>query len=98
MKLIVPVYYHNDDTLVKEDTGIEAPLTEYDIRRVVIFKVDAICPAEDGKYLYTKIWVSGTTFSIPMKPKEVEALVDQAILTGLVDGFKIWKEKQKENA
>lgn len=95
MKLILPCLYHTDETKSKEDAGLDIDNDEFDIRRAILYSVSLVVPVVDkGKVQNTKIYSGESSIEVPMKMKEVEALIDRAINNSFpVDGFAEWKEK-----
>ena len=99
MKLILPVCYNNDETEAKEVAGLDIHVSEYDVRRVVVYSVVAITQVheKDGS-ANSRLWIGDDNFFIPAKQKEVEKWVEEAIEYGVYDAFTPWKNKQKADA
>jgi hypothetical protein len=102
MKLIMPCFFNTEELTEKEEQGIPFPYTECDVRRVILYNVDAISQTidcDEKKTAYPLVYAGKSAFTIPMKMKSVERLVDFAMSTDAeVDGFAEWKRNlEKEN-
>lgn len=99
MKVILPVFYQNEVTRKNDELGIDSDNSEYNCDRTIIYAVIAVTAVrEKDDTLTSKVWLPcGDTLCTPLKPKEVEALIDEAYTKGSADGWKSYVEKQKQN-
>lgn len=97
MKLTLPICYQNDETERKEDADLDCGVSEYDVKKIVLYHIDALIPqfCEVDKVKYTTLFSNGTKFTVPMALNEVEKIIECAGGMGFYDGFRDWKEKQK---
>jgi hypothetical protein len=81
MKIILPVYFQTEETESLKDLGLPEPdVSDYDVRDGVFYNIDAIVPYVDAQdVVRTEVFAGSHNFICPMSPKEVEALIDEAM-------------------
>ena len=76
MKLIIPVYFHTDETAIKRDTDTPFLLSECEIRDLILYSPPTIAKGiDDDGSEYGIVYTNGHTFESPLKVKELDGLI-----------------------
>lgn len=81
MKLIIPVYFHTDETAIKRDNDIPYLLSECEIRKITMYSPPTIAAGkdEDGTE-FGLVYTNGISFESPLTVKELDALIMQQLV------------------
>jgi hypothetical protein len=79
MKLKLPIFFYNEDTVSKDNMGIDFTNEECDVNYVTFYSIDNISPWWDGDHEYTCICSGMEKFICQMSVDEVEKKIDEQI-------------------
>lgn len=80
MELEIEVFWHNDETSVANDTGIDYSILECDTKKVTFYNIDTLSHHEDeiSKEWFGKINVSGSEYITTKSYEEIKQLIHDA--------------------
>lgn len=77
-KVVIPCFFHTEETQIAKDTGLEYSYEQCDLRPRMFYNIDSICPEYDNGKEYTEIISGGMTYISPWTMSEVDYVIDQA--------------------
>lgn len=76
MKLVIPAYFHTDETAIKRDTDIPFLLSECEVRKITMYSPPTIAKGKDDDGTeYSLVYTNGHTFESPLKVDELDELI-----------------------
>jgi hypothetical protein len=76
-KIVIPIYYHNDETLKSEACGMDYNIEKCNIKNMIIYKLNGMSEyTENNKIVGTNIYFNGDKFVSPLKINEIEELIN----------------------
>lgn len=97
MKIVLPIYVASEDAIERHKAGLEIEDDEVMCIRTVIYGTNLMIePAlVEGKN-DTMIYFNDLEMASPIRPKELERLIDDQGPTGFVDAWTHWKRKNEQ--
>jgi len=79
MRIILPIFFKNDEYETNEVIGKETPYEDFDKRYFIFYHINCISPfhSDIDNKTYTCIHSNGSEFICPHSPKETEELIDK---------------------
>jgi len=76
MKLIIPVYFHTDETATKRDAELPYLLSECEIRNITLYSPPTISVGKDDDGTeFGLVYTNGHLFESPLTVKELDGLI-----------------------
>ena len=79
MKLKIPVLWHTDETLQKEELGIDVSSDEVTTRIITFYTIDIITDYFEDGNSYSRVYSNGQVFISTLSRDEVENMIDKQL-------------------
>ena len=77
-KIVLPIYFHTDNSQIMADIGVKYDLEACEVRNVTFYHINLITPyKEDGSVLGTMIHSNGDMFLTYLSPEQVEVIIHE---------------------
>jgi hypothetical protein len=80
MKLKIPVLWHTDETMQKEELGIEVSSDEVTTRLVTFYTIDSVTDYYEDNKVYTKFYSCGQVYLTTIDRNTLETKIDEQLI------------------